>query len=274
MKTRTLLPLLLGTLLLGGCISGAGHQGVSKSSLVEFLYPETEGRVITPTIPALALPLRVGVAFTPAQQQFNGGVAEAEKSKLAQEVIRQFDTLEFVDTIQMIPSDYLRPRGSFANLDQLKSLFGVDVIVLLSYDQPVYTSEGRAALTYWTIVGAYLVPGEKNDTNTLIDAAVYDIGSRALLFRAPGNSLVKSRSTLVANSAQLREDGIRGFNEAGVQLTQNLALELESFQQRVKDQPTQFAVTAREGYTGSGSSEGIFLLLVVLGICLVRRIEE
>jgi rhombotail lipoprotein len=188
--------------------------------------------------------------------------------------VREFELLDFVDTIQIIPSDYLRPRGSFANLDQLSSLFGVDVIVLLSYDQSMFTSEGVAALTYWTIVGAYVVPGEKNDTQTLIDAAVYDIRSRTLLFRAPGTSLVKSRSTLVANGAQLREDGVRGFAEAGAELKKNLAVELEAFKQRVADEPARFAVTTRAGYTGSGSSEGIFLLLVVLATCLLRRTGE
>ncbi len=271
MKARLLVPLMLVTLLLGGCVSGAGYRGANKSSLVEFLYPESNGQVVTPGTPRLELPLRVGVAFTPAQLLVDGGMTEAEKGRLAQDVVREFESLEFVDTIQVIPSDYLRQGGSFANLDQLRSLFGVDVIVLLSYDQRMVTDASRAALAYWTIVGMYFVPGEKNDTHTMVDATVYDIASRTLLFRAPGFSTVKSRQTLLKNSEQLRADSARGFTEAGAELKQNLTTELASFQQRVKDAPAQFAVTTREGYTGSGSNEGIFLLLVVLAICLVRR---
>jgi rhombotail lipoprotein len=272
MNARMLLPLVLGILLLSGCISG--YQGANKSSLVEFLYPETEGFVATPGTPRLELPLRVGVAFTPAQLLVNGGMTEAEKDRLAQDVVREFRTLEFVDTIQVIPSDYLRRHGSFANLDQLRGLFGIDVIVLLSYDQSLFTDQSRAALAYWTIVGMYFVPGEKNDTQTLIDAAVYDIASRTLLFRAPGASVVKSHETVIKNSGQLREDSARGFTEAGIELKENLAVELEAFKLRVKAEPARFAVTTRDGYTGSGSSEGIFLLMMVLGICLVRRIGE
>ncbi len=261
-------------LVLGGCAFGRGYGfgGASKSSLVDFLYPETNGQVVTPRMPQLELPLRVGLAFTPAQQQVNGTLTEAEKDSLARDVVREFESLDFVDSIQVIPSGYLRQRGSFANLDQLRSLFDIDVIVLLSYDQSTFTSEGLAALTYWTIVGAYVVPGEKNDTQTLLDAAVYDIASRSLLFRAPGTSVIKSRSALVGNAEQRREDGIRGFNEAGAELKRNLTAELAAFQQRVKDEPAQFAVTRRPGYTGGGSNEGIFLLLVVLGICVVTRL--
>lgn len=273
MKTR-LLSVVALALLLGGCAFGRGHGGASKSSLVEFLYPETQGYVVTPSVPRLELPLRVGVAFTPAQQLVNGVMTEAAKDSLAQDVVREFASLEFVDSIQVIPSDYLRQRGSFSNLDQLRSLFGIDVIVLLSYDQSTFTGEGLASLTYWTIVGAYIVPGEKNDTQTLLDAAVYDIGSRSLLFRAPGTSVVKSHATLAANAGQVRDDSIRGFDKAGAELKQNLAAELESFKQRVKEEPAQFMVTTREGYTGGGSSEGVFLLLVVLAVCLVRRTGE
>lgn len=273
MKLR-LLTTVLVALLLSGCGVLRSHHGASRSSLVEFLYPGSAGQVVTPGVPQLELPLRVGVAFTPAQQLVNGGMTEAEKEALAQDVVREFESLEFVDSIQVLPSDYLRPRGSFGNLDQLRSLFGIDVIVLLSYDQSTFTGEGLASLTYWTIVGAYIVPGQKNDTQTLLDAAVFDIRSRSLLFRAPGTSVVNSHSTPIANPEQLREDSMRGFNKAGAELTRNLAAELDSFQQRVKEAPAQFSVTAREGYTGGGSSEGIFLLLVVLAVCALRRSGE
>jgi rhombotail lipoprotein len=275
MQTRSLSALLLlGSLLLSGCFGLRHYDVASRSSLVEFLYPDTANPIAAPGIPQLELPLRVGVAFTPAQLTANTGLSAASRNDLAQEVVREFEALDFIDTIQIIPSDYLRQRGSFNNLDQLGSLFGIDVVVLLSYDQSTFTSEGLASLTYWTIVGAYIVPGERNDTQTLIDAAVYDIDSRMLLFRAPGTSVVKSRSALVGNSAQMREDSIRGFDEAGVQLKQNLATELESFKQRVKEAPQNYAVTTREGYTGSGSNEGIFLLAVVLGLCLLKRIGK
>ena len=36
-----------------------------------------------------------------------------------------------------------------------------------------FTDEGLASFAYWTIIGAYIIPGEKNDTHTMLDAVVY-----------------------------------------------------------------------------------------------------
>jgi rhombotail lipoprotein len=241
-----------------------GGASANKSSLVEFLYPNTSDYVETPEIPQLRLPLRVGIAFTPATQRGTADFSEVQKRALAQNVAAKFGDLEFVNNIEIIPSDYLRPQGSFTNLDQLRQLFNIDVIVLLSYDQSIFVDEGLMSLTYWTIVGAYIIPGQKNDTQTLIDAAVYDITSRKLLFRAPGASVVESRETLAANSEQLREDSVQGFTDASNELSSNLSVELERFQQRVKETPEQFQISAREGYTGigSGSIDGWFLFML------------
>ena len=37
---------------------------------------------------------------------------------------------------------------------------------------------------YWTNVGAYVIPGEKNDTQTMLDAVVYDIPSRKIVINS------------------------------------------------------------------------------------------
>jgi rhombotail lipoprotein len=252
--------IVLASLVLGGCV-GYQQRSENKTSLVEFLYPEKTGYVETSAIPQLTLPLRVGVAFTPSTLSSTETFTAREKQLLAEEVIKEFDTLSFVDSITLIPSGYLRRAGSFSNLEQLQQLFGVDVIVLLSYDQSVVTTQDLAALSYWTIVGAYLIPGEKNDTQTLLDAAVYDIASRKLLFRAPGTSVVKSRDTLISNAERRRENSIEGFQLAAADLTKNLATELDVFKQRVQDSPAQYSVAMRSGYSGSGSNDGYFVLL-------------
>jgi rhombotail lipoprotein len=156
------------------------------------------------------------------------------------------------------------PKGSFGNLDQLGTMFGVEIIALVSYDQNQFTDEGLASITYWTLIGAYLVPGEKNDTHTMVDAAVYDIKSRRLLFRAPGVSLIKSKSTLVNLSEQLRADSLTGFQEASRDLIKNLDEQLNLFKERVKAQPQEFQVVKKPGYTGGGSLDAVALGLLVI----------
>lgn len=254
---------ILSLCSLTGCFAISQQGNGNKSSLVAFLYPYKNGHIEAQETPHLRLPLRVGVAFTPQTQRGRVGFSEVEKGELAEKVSENFQQLDFVNSIEIIPSDYMRPGGGFTNLDQLKQLFDIDVIALLSYDQSMFTNEGLASLAYWTIVGAYIVPGEKNDTHTLIDAAVFDIDSRKMLFRAPGSSMIKSRATLVANSEQQFKDSTEGFLQAGALLAENLDTQLELFTQRIKESPEEVTVSRRPGYVGSGSVDWTILLLIV-----------
>jgi rhombotail lipoprotein len=144
-------------------------------------------------------------------------------------------------------------------------MYGVDVITLLSYDQVQYTDEGLLSLTYWTIAGAYIFKGEKNDTSTMIDATVYDIGSRKMLFRAPGVSQVKGRATFVNQSEELRADSREGFADAADDLVVDLKGELERFKEKIKQRPEEIKVVRSSGYTGGGYI-GAALTLLFLGL--------
>ncbi|MCI0411020.1 MAG: rhombotarget lipoprotein [Acidobacteria bacterium] len=246
--------------------SRRSHQA---SSVVQYLYPDKAEPLEKPTIPVLSLPLKVGIAFVPEDQPVprRGRSPEAvftEKQKVAlmDEVSSHFKKYPFVKSIELIPTAYLRPKGSFANLEQLRSMFGVDVIVLLSYDQAQFTDEGLLSLSYWTLVGAYIVKGEKNDTNTLMDAAVYDIPSHKMLFRAPGISSVKGTATPVNLGEQLRRDSDTGFKDAAGNLVVNLQQQLEAFQERVKTSPGEVQIVKKPGYTGGGSLDGFAVLLL------------
>ena len=71
----------------------------------------------------------------------------------------------------------------------------------------------------------------------MLDAAVYHIPSRKLLFRAPGLSRIKGSATPVNLSEQLRADSLAGFKEASVDLVANLKVQLEEFKTKVKESP-------------------------------------
>ncbi|MFQ5487965.1 MAG: rhombotarget lipoprotein, partial [Gammaproteobacteria bacterium] len=166
-------------------------------------------------------------------------------------------------------SAYLTPAGVFSNLDQIRNMYGIDVIALVSYDQVQFTDEGMLSLTYWTLVGAYVVSGEKNDTSTMLDTAVYDIPSRKMLFRAPGTSQVKGRATPVNLSGELRADSLKGFQEATAAMIVNLDRQLASFREKIKSNPEQVKIVHRSGYSGGGGAVGIFELLILLTVCVV-----
>jgi rhombotail lipoprotein len=143
-------------------------------------------------------------------------------------------------------------------------MYGLDVIALISFDQTQFTDEGALSLAYWTIIGAYVVQGQKNDTHTMLDAVVYDIPSRKMLFRAPGTSHIKGSATLVNLSEQLRRDSEAGFNDATKQMITSLDQQLVSFRERIKQRPEEVKVVRTEGYRGGGALDGFLGALLVL----------
>jgi rhombotail lipoprotein len=244
-----------------GCVSQSSHY---KSSVVQYLYPEQKEPIETAEIPILSLPIKVGVAFVPETSGSLKNFSEKDKMELLKEISQHFIEYDFVKSIELVPSAYLRPNGSFSNLDQIKTMFGVDVIALISYDQTQFTDEGLASITYWTLIGAYIVPGEKNDTHTMVDAAVYDIKSRKMLFRAPGVSHLKSNATPVNLTEQLRNDSLEGFKRASENLIVNLDEQLQQFRAEVKESQQDIKIAHKAGYKGGGSLDVFFIVLIVI----------
>ena len=143
-------------------------------------------------------------------------------------------------------------------------MFGVDVIALISFDQSQFVDEGFSSISYWTLIGAYVVKGEKNDTHTMLDAAVYHILGRKMMFRAPGISHIKSKATPVNLTEQARMDSVTGFKEASKDLVANLDAQLQLFKEKVKESPQDFKIAHKPGYTGGGKLDAIFLALVLV----------
>jgi rhombotail lipoprotein len=266
-RVRFLLVLAAGgglILFLGGCLSGMfGRQRSQRSSsVVAYLYPKQSNPVPPTTIPVLRLPLRVGIAFVPSTGH---DISELTKNALLQRVAAQFKGLEYIESIEVVPSTYLRPAGSFDNLEQVRRMLNFDVVALVAYDQVQFTDENILSLAYWTIVGAYIFSGNRNDTQTLMEAAVYDIPSQHLLFRAPGGSQVKGSAAAAYLSQNLREDGAKSFDAATDDLIRNLKVQLEEFRARVKQAPGTVArIEHKPGYTGGGSFGGGIALAVAL----------
>lgn len=247
--------------------AGCGFRSTRhrSSSLAQYLYPDNHGHIETPGVPHLKLPLHVGIAFIPDDAGAHRTLTETDKFELMKSVGEHFVKHDFVKHIELIPSAYLKREGSFTNLEQISKIYGIDVIALISYDQTQFTDEGLASVTYWTLIGAYIIPGEKNDTHTMVDTAVYDIKSRKMLFRAPGINHIKSRATPVNLSEQLRVDSMAGFKAASAELVGNLETRLQLFKEKVKDTPGDYQIAHRPGYTGGGRFDGLSLLLFGFG---------
>jgi rhombotail lipoprotein len=275
MKTRIKLKdfilLLVCILCVAGCATNQARH--NSASVVDFLYPDTKDPVVVPGIPVLTLPLKVGIAFVPSINNYDSTLTEQRKMELMNQIGNHFKQYPYVKDIEFIPTAYLRVKGGFSNLDQIRTMYGVDVIALVSYDQVQFTDQGVFSLAYWTIVGAYIVPGEKNDTHTMLDTVVVDINSRKMLFRAPGMGHVKGLATPINLSEQLRADSKTSFDNATTEMINNLDQQLATFKDKVKARPEEYKVVPTAEYrarAGGGDLDVIWLLMVAaLGISFI-----
>jgi rhombotail lipoprotein len=218
------------------------------------------------------VPLRVGIAFVPSGSasgrhygSSEADLSEMQKTNLLQRVAAEFRSRDYIESIEIVPTTYLRPAGGFENLEQVRRMLNFDVVALVAYDQVQFTSENFFSVAYWTVVGAYVFKGNRNDSHTLMEAVVYDIPSRHLLFRAPGASQVKASTTLVDMRQRLRDDSARGFEEATNDLITNLKTQLEDFRTRVRQAPGTVArIEHKPGYKGGGALDGGFVALLAL----------
>jgi rhombotail lipoprotein len=224
--------------LLTGC--SFSRQVHRRSNLMSYLYPDA-AEAPQPSAGGirLQLPMRVGIAFVPPDSrstQFPGVQADlpgTSQQRLLNVVKDTFRSRDWVKDVVVIPSNYLTPGGGFANLDQLSRMFGVDVIALVSVDQFQSSNPNPMSFLYLSIVGAYVLPLDHNDTRTLIDAAVFYAPARRFLLRAPGQSQITGHSTAVDVEFSMSERSYRGFQLAMADLSANLSKEVDTFKQEI-----------------------------------------
>lgn len=274
MRNKTLIAILVASSLLAGCAmwwERGNHT--QRGMVVDYLYPKGQQPELTPTLPELRLPLRVGIAFAPGDR--HADLPEVERDRLLRRVKDAFTNRPYISSIEVIPTAYLRPRGGFENLEQAARMFNVDVVTLISYDQVQFSDNNRLSLLYWTIVGAYVINGSQYDVSTLVDATVFDVKSRNMLFRAPGTSQIKGSSALVKLSEASREARTEGYRQAIDEMIPRLDAQLEAFRTRVKEEKVA-KIVHKPGYSGSGGSMdlaalGLFGLATTVAVARRRR---
>jgi rhombotail lipoprotein len=240
-----LLPLLATLVLfITGCATPETVQ--RRSSLTAYLGAREAPTATESTGPArLQLPLRLGIAFVPKEatvrKGHGGGLGEgpdglfSPEQELLQEqkVAEVFQGKPWTASFKVIPSHYLTQGGGFADLDQVARTFGIEVVALVSVDQVQFSSPRWYSWTYWTLVGAYMVKGDKNDTTTLVDAAVYHVPSRTFLFRAGGVGTVKGSSTWSGREEAFRQQARDSLAYAMTQLSTSLDQGVATFKQDI-----------------------------------------
>jgi rhombotail lipoprotein len=278
MKTSWLVLLSCMSLLLAGCEMWPNRsESRTSSSLVGFLYPDGSAPPSENSIPELKLPLRVGLAFLPSKNEAEG-LEAARRDELLERIRKHFADRKFVAEIMLIPDYYLRGVRGFDGLEGVQRLYNTDVLALVSYDQVTYQDQNRWSLGYITIVGAYLVKGDRHDVTTLMDLAVVDPASRSILLRAGGVDTRHGTATNIDAQRETREARTEGFSGATDQLIDNFDVALTKFEADVKEGRANVRVVQRQA-AGSGSGSGggsadLFWLLLLVVVLLAKRLKQ
>lgn len=274
---RVLVLALIGTLPACSAAFYGGTERSTSSSMVDYLYPEGERPVVDPDLtPRLELPLRVGIAFVPTtERSWRAGLepTEARRIELLEKVKSAFEGVDYVEEIQIIPSNYLGSAGGFSALEQTSRLYDLDAFALVSWDQVVNTEDSVFSILYWTIVGAYVIPASENSVHTMLDTAVFDIRTRKLLLRAPGFDHASRPTTAIASETGQKRISDVSFERAIGEMSNNLEAEIGKFGKRVKaDKSVEIAYS--RNYKGSWAPVPLVVVLALSVLWVPRRIRR
>lgn len=182
-------------------------------------------------LPALKLPLKVGIAFIPTKGEIPG-LSEARKAMLLQRLKKQMGNYRFIDHIQIIPEMYFRRGRGFDHVAKVGRRHHVDAIALVSYDQVVHMDDNDLSFLYLTVVGAYVVNGSQFDTQTFVDAAVIDVNTKQILFRIPGTDDSVTNTTLMGSVREKRAARYQSFETAFNNMISQVDEEVQYFKRR------------------------------------------
>jgi rhombotail lipoprotein len=277
MRRILVLCIALTSAALSGCAllcapycGGASAVRHSSSSLVEFLYPNGTPPPREDNVPELHVPLRVGLAFLPGRGAGAAGPDAALRQELLERVRQHFSERKFVSEIVIIPDYYLGAQRGFAGLEAAQRLYSVDVMALVSYDQVMHADENNWSLGYLTIVGMYVLKGNRYDVSTLVDLAVVDPATHSLVLRAGGIDTRHGNVTLIEERRESREAGASGFNAASEQMIQHFDTALTDFEAQVRTGHANVRVVRKDGSGGGAFTWPWLLALLPLAAARMR----
>jgi len=215
----------LSCLLFSGCV-----QHTSRSSLSvptnKIIEPVKDSSHVVRKAP-LSLPASVAILMAPSENP-SRGIPFTTLRKAADAFKQQLlANPKYVKSVKVVAEDPTRDKIS---LDKIRMVYGTDIAVLLSYRQDQRSDQsGWAGFMDMTIIGAFLVPGVKTITSSVIDGNVIHIPSNAIIFRASGSDERSIHSTSFGHDGAAVEESINSFLAATTDFGNSLVGTLSRF---------------------------------------------
>jgi rhombotail lipoprotein len=177
-------------------------QQVSKAQstpLAEFLYqgrkvPAEDGRA------GLLLPIRIGLGFIAPTDDSTGKVPTIQQRDATLAAVReQLRGLPYVSEVAIVPQYWFgnQPGVGFDKLKSLADHFHFDLIALVSYDQAIYEFQNMKSLGLVTIIGGDFYKVDVDQALTVIDLALVEPGTRAVVMRVAAGDRFGDTTTLL-----------------------------------------------------------------------------
>jgi rhombotail lipoprotein len=181
----------------------------------------------------------------------------AHRQELLERIRAHFSSRKFVTDITIVPDYYLAGRAGFEVLAGVQRLYGVDL------------------MGYLTIVGAYVLKGNRHDVATLVDLAVVDPATRSLVLRAGGTDTRHGNTTLIDSERETRAAANQSYDAAAEQMMQHFDTALTNFEADVRSGKAAVQVVRKNdaAQSGGGGALGWPTLLVFLMLVTVHRIR-
>jgi rhombotail lipoprotein len=223
-QTARVLEIILVVVAVTGCAHNGRVRESSSMSLDRLIESAKDSRVAPDKSP-LSFPASVVILMVPGDGQVPETVLHQAAEKLKQQLVAN---KKYIGSVSIVSTFDVNNKMT---LEQVRANYAADVVILIFYRQDQRTMQsGPAALLDAAIVPAFVVPGVKVHTATLIEGVVAHIPSNAVIFRTSGHEDRNSYSTSYSEENVAAAASVDSFNAAMVDFGKSLSSTLNQFE--------------------------------------------
>jgi len=210
-------------------------QTTQSTPLADFLY---QGKAIPPEDgrATLLLPIRIGLGFIAPTDDSTGKVPTLEQRQATLDAVReQLRGLPYVSEVAIVPQYWFgnQPGVGFQKLSALATQFDFDLVALVSYDQAIYEFQNMKSLGLISFIGKDIYKVDVDQALTVIDLALVDPQSRALVLRVSAGDRFGDKTTMLDDFRSQATVRRVSFDRASVVFIQKLREALPALRARV-----------------------------------------
>jgi rhombotail lipoprotein len=230
------------TVIISGCtlVQDPDKKPLATTSarstpLGEFLYlgkqvPHDDGRA------QLLLPIRIGLGFLAPTDDSTGKVPTLAQRDATIEAVREsLRSLPYVGEVAIVPAYYFgnQPGVGFEKLQDMAQRFDFDLVALVSYEQTMYEFQNMRSLGLITIVGKDFYKVDVDQALTVIELALIEPESRAVVMRVAAGDKFGDTTTLLDDWRSQTHVRKVSFDRADDVFVEALRAELPKLRERV-----------------------------------------